>query len=116
VARAYLNQTSELRRQRGLLNNSIELHLKGNPQHGVTRSAFNAVVRMTTTVDGKQVVQSRQLIGPGGHNGKTGDLIVHFGLGDADRADEIRINWPTPDVQPTVLKNVTPGLHQVEQP
>ena len=113
VARLYLNQAAERRRARGLPANSLTLRLEGDPARGVTRSAYNAIVRLTTTVNGRTVTQSRQLMGPGGHNGKGGDLVVHFGLGDATTADEVRVEWPAADVPPTVLRNVKPGEHTV---
>jgi hypothetical protein len=83
------------------------------PGHHVTRSAFNAIVRMTAVINGQPVTQVRQLIGPGGHNGKIVDQLVHFGLGAATEAAEIRIEWSSTDVAPTVLHNVKPGLHAV---
>ncbi|HEY7120517.1 MAG TPA: ASPIC/UnbV domain-containing protein, partial [Tepidisphaeraceae bacterium] len=113
VARLYLNQTSERRRAHGVASNSIELRLVGEPNRRVTRSAFNAIVRLTTLVNGTSLTQSRQLIGPGGHNGKEGDLVVHFGLADATEAAEIRVEWPSPDVPSSILRNVKPGTYTV---
>jgi hypothetical protein len=113
VARLYLNQTIERRREQRLASNSIELRLVGDPKRHVTRSAFNAIVRLTTVVNGTSLMQSRQLIGPGGHDGKEGELIVHFGLGGASEADEIRVEWPAPDVRPSVLRNMKPGSYTI---
>jgi hypothetical protein len=113
AARLYLNHTSERRRAESLPSNSIELRLIGDPERGVTRSAFNAIVRLTTTLHGQLLTQSRQLTGPGGDNGKGGDVIVHFGLGDATEAAEIRVEWPAPNLPPSVLRNVKPGAPTV---
>ena len=114
VARLYLNQTVERRRARGLPDNSIRLRLIGDPKLGMTAGAYNAIVRLTTkSADGRTLTQTRQLFGPGGHNGKGGDLLVHFGLGDATKAEEIRIEWQTSRAQPTVLHDVSPGSHTV---
>ncbi|CAN5705533.1 hypothetical protein BH09PLA1_BH09PLA1_30060 [soil metagenome] len=106
VARVFLNQTNR--------GNSITLKLVGDPKCGVTRSAFNAIVRLTTVVNRKRTTQVRQLIGPGGHNGKAGDGVIHFGLGEASEAEEIRIDWARANVDPTVLRNVKAGAHTIE--
>jgi len=111
VARLFLNQATERRRAAGLPSNSIVLRLVGDEKRAVTRSAFNAIVRMTTSVNGTTLTQSRQLIGPGGHNGKGGDLVIHFGLAEASEADEIRIEWPSPNAPPTILRKVKPGAY-----
>ena len=108
VARVFVNQTNRA--------NSIELKLVGDPNRGVTRSAFNAIVRVTTIVNGQRITQVRQYIGAGGHNGKIADQVVHVGLGEAREADEVRVEWSGINVEPTVLRNVQPGLHVVSMP
>lgn len=69
---------------------SIVLRLEGDPGAGANRAALGAVVRATVG----EVAMQRQLIGVGGHAGKQHDLLVHFGLGDADTIDELTILWP----------------------
>ena len=59
------------------------------------------------------VTQMRQLIGIGGHGGKQHDLIVHFGLGLAVRADRVEISWPGIEVEDTVLEDVPAGTMTV---
>ncbi len=103
IARIYLNRSQ-------FKGKSIELRLVGDPTHGVSRSPFNAIVTMTTGT----TRQMRQFFGPGGHNGKGGDLILHFGLGDAAEADEITVDWPGTPQAPTVLHHVKPGFHSIK--
>lgn len=110
VARLFLNQTAE---QAG--GKSIVLHLTGDPSKGVTRDALNTIVELTTRVDGRRITQIRQLLGPSGHNGKGGDLAIHFGLGTATEAEEIRIKWPGVNVPDTILIHVKAGTHSVSQ-
>ncbi|QKK07388.1 MAG: hypothetical protein HND58_03960 [Planctomycetota bacterium] len=60
----------------------------------VARDALGATVRVTAVIRGERVTQSRQLIGIGGHQGKQMDFVVHVGLGDAERAERVEIEWP----------------------
>ena len=67
------------------------------------RAAIGAKVRLKTTIQGKIVTQLREI--SGGHGmASQNDLRAHFGLGDAAKADEVRIEWPSGQV--TELKNV----------
>jgi hypothetical protein len=96
---------------------SIVLRLVGDPQQGVAADALGAIVRLTADLDADPatpaVTQMRQLIGIGGHGGKQQDFIVHFGLGQADRAERIEIEWPGIGVENTVLEDVAPGTMTV---
>jgi hypothetical protein len=106
----FLNELAEGRK-------SLVLRLQGNSALGVATDALGAVVRLTADLDGDHstppVTQMRQLIGIGGHGGKQHDLIVHFGLGEAERAERIEVSWPGIEVQDTVLMDVPAGLIEV---
>jgi hypothetical protein len=106
----FLNEMTEGR-------GSIVLRLVGDPKQGVAADALGAIVRLTADLDADPatpaVTQMRQLIGIGGHGGKQQDFIVHFGLGQADRAERIEIEWPGIGVENTVLEDVTPGTMTV---
>lgn len=97
---------------------SLVLRLVGDPEQGVASDALGAIVRVTADLDGDpttpSVTQMRQLIGIGGHGGKQQDFVVHFGLGQAERAEQIEIVWPGIGVEDTVLENVAPGTLTVE--
>ena len=58
--------------------------------HTSNRSAIGARVRVT--IDGR--VQTQEVRGGGSYYAQN-DLRVHFGLGDAVRADRIDVRWPT---------------------
>lgn len=107
----FLNELTEGR-------GSIVLRLVGDPDQGVASDALGSVVRLTADLDGDPatpaVTQMRQLIGIGGHGGKQHDFIVHFGLGEADAADRITIEWPGIGVEDTVLEDVAPGTMTVK--
>jgi hypothetical protein len=68
---------------------SVTIRLVGD---GVTtnRNAIGAIV--IARIGNRS--QMRQLIGPGGHAGKQHDLLIHFGLGNAEQIDELTIIWP----------------------
>lgn len=115
--RVYLNQASD----KGL-GNSLVLRLEGDPSPreaarpeekltAVSLDALGAIVRVTAVIDGERVTQSRQLIGIGGHQGKQMDFVAHFGLGGADRAERVEIEWPSRRRVVTVLDEVAAGAH-----
>lgn len=97
------------------LGSSLMLKLVGDPEAGVSRDALGAIVRVTATIDGKQVTQMRQLIGIGGHQGKQHEFIVHFGLGDAERAEVVEVTWPDARGSVTRLEDVAAGRHVIER-
>lgn len=82
-ARLFVNQSTGNRK-------SITIRLHGDGER-VNRDALGAVVRASLP-DG--TTMSRQLIGIGGHAGKQHDFIVHVGLGSADHASELVVQWP----------------------
>ncbi len=110
----YHNQTAINRKAVGKAPNGVTLTLVGDGTR-VNRDALGAIVRLTTTVAGKSITQSRQLIGIGGHAGKQHQFLIHFGLGEAAAADTITINWPG-NVPETVLTNIAPGHHTITLP
>ena len=89
----------------------IELRLRGDSEHGTNRSAVGAIVRVRVGA----VTMQRQVIGVGGHNGKEQDLLVHFGLGVASRADEITIIWPDAAGSEQRLAGVDEGRYELKQ-
>jgi hypothetical protein len=111
-ARLYLNESSNGRA-------SIILHLQGDPQQGVSSEAFGAIVRVTADTDGNpgtpEVVQSRQLLGPGGHSGKQNEAIIHVGLGAATRASKIVIAWQSHPETHTIIEGLNAGRYAISQ-
>jgi hypothetical protein len=61
------------------------------------RSAIGAKVRVNATIRGNTVWQLREITGGHGRGGQA--LVGHFGLGDAEVAKELRIEWPSGIVQ-----------------
>jgi enediyne biosynthesis protein E4 len=72
------------------------------------RSAIGAKVRVLATIRGQTCWQMREICG-GTWN--QNDLRAHFGLGDAESADTVLIEWPSGVTQ--VLKNVPANQHLV---
>jgi uncharacterized protein YodC (DUF2158 family) len=111
-ARLYLNESSQGRR-------SLILHLIGDKKKGVSSSAIGAIVRVTADTDGDsntpESVQSRQLLGAGGHSGKQNETIIHVGLGAATYATKVQIQWPGDNQTPTELGNLRPGRYIISQ-
>jgi hypothetical protein len=76
-------------------------HNNGNTNHwfllklvGTTsnRAAIGAKVRLQATIFGRNHWQMREI---GGANRSQNDLRAHFGLGDATKADVVRVEWPS---------------------
>ena len=121
----YLNQTVERRGERvknslelkGIITNSLTLKLLGDHAKGCARDALGAIVRVTADTDGDPAtpptIQSRQLIGIGGHAGKQMEFLVHVGLGEATTADRVEVLWPDRHATVTVLDGVEAGRHEV---
>jgi len=111
-ARLFLNHSPESRK-------SLMLDLVGDPAAGTAREAYGAIVRLHADLDNDpetpDVVQSRQVLGPGGHAGKQHALTLHFGLGQADEASRVEILWPGRKDQPQVLQQVAAGRYTVAQ-
>ena len=102
-----LNAPLELWWNRSPARHWLELRLTGRASN---RSAIGAEVRCTA--EGR--VQVRTVSGSMGY-ASTSDLTVHFGLGDASRA-EIEIRWPSGIVQHLGTVEVNQRLQITEPP
>jgi hypothetical protein len=72
------------------------------------RSAIGAKVRVKATIRGETFWQMREI---SGGTWSQNDLRAHFGLGDAESAETVLIEWPSGVTQ--VLKNVAANQHLV---
>ena len=89
VLRNY-RQPAQVLRNRGGTGHWIELQLVG------TRSNRDAVgARVTVTAGGKR--QTRE-VGAGSAYLSASSLVQHFGLGAAERVEEVEIAWPSGEV------------------
>jgi len=91
----------------GNANHWLEVKLIGQASN---RSGVGARIRVQASIGGQPVTQLRQITASGlgaGHG-----RIAHFGLGDATKADIVRVEWPSGIVQE--LTDVPAG--QAEQP
>ncbi|MBL8757097.1 MAG: VCBS repeat-containing protein [Phycisphaerae bacterium] len=119
--RVFLNQEVERRAAAGRGPGSVVLKLIGADAEGpagvsrCNRDALGAVVKVTATVNGREVTQMRQLVGIGGCGGKQHEFIVHVGLGDAERAERVEVMWPAPGGGATVMKGVEAGRREVRR-
>ena len=74
--------------------NSLRVRLQG---HRSNAAGIGAKVRIRTTVDGKEVWQLRMV---GGFDSMgSQELIAHFGVGSANVAETVRVEWPSGQVQ-----------------
>ena len=71
---------------------------------GTTSNHDGIGARVELTADGRTQIRE---ITAGASNSSQNMLPVHFGLGDADKADELIIRWPSGAVQ--TLKDVAPN-------
>jgi enediyne biosynthesis protein E4 len=78
----------------GSTNAWLEVKLVGTVAN---RSAIGAKVRVQATIGGKTFWQMREINNGGGWNIQP--LVAHFGLGDATKAQTLRIEWPSGTVQ-----------------
>ena len=92
-------------------NGWLKLRLVGTDSD---RTAIGAQVRATATIGGIEQTQFREVSTQNTFNGHH-DLIVHFGLGDADAVTTLEITWPSgtvdtfEDVPRDVYFEVTEG-------
>jgi hypothetical protein len=84
-----------LYRNAGNANNWANFRLVGTVSN---RSAIGAKVRVKATIGEKTFWQLREISGGSGH-GCQNDLRANFGLGGANSADIVRIEWPSGAVQ-----------------
>ena len=83
----YLNDGNE--------NNWINISCEGTLSN---RSAIGTRVRVKAIIDGKTVWMTREISQENGIHACNGPRL-HFGLGDAERAEEIIIRWPNGDIE-----------------
>ena len=86
-----LNEPVCIYRNDGPKGNAIEVGLLGTASN---RFGLGSTVRIKTA-QGEQV---RQLYSGGGFKAED-DLLIHFGLGTAQRVDELKVEWPSGIVQ-----------------
>ena len=91
-----------LYRNNGNSNGWLKLRLVGTASN---RMGIGAKVRVKATYTGQERWQRRDISGASFNNGN--QLYAHFGLGDATRVDEVKIEWPSGTVQS--LTNVAPN-------
>jgi len=78
----------------GNANRWLKVKLEGTVSN---RAAIGAKVRVRAALGGTTMWQLRE-VGVG-HSGSGAILLPHFGLRDADKADVVRIEWPSGIVQ-----------------
>jgi hypothetical protein len=88
-------------RNLGNTNHWIKIRLIGSASN---RDAFGAKVRVLASIRGQNIWQMRE-ISSGAYC--QDDPRPNFGLGDATKVDEVRIEWPSGIVQ--TMTNMTPG-------
>ncbi|MEO1438012.1 MAG: CRTAC1 family protein, partial [Bacteroidota bacterium] len=94
---------------RGNAPNALLLNVSENNNRGVlikligthsNRSAIGARLKLTATINGQTLVQSRQVTAlSGGGVGGQSPLAQHFGLGDASSIQSLEVHWPSGQVQ-----------------
>lgn len=96
----------QLLQNNNLNSNSVRLKLLGN------KSNRDAIGSEVTAINQKGLKQTKQVIANNGTS--QSEMTVHFGLNDSKIMKEISIRWPS-GVK-TILKDVKPGLMQIEEP
>ncbi len=95
---------------------SLLISIKGDVSRGVNIHGIGAIVRVTAIIDGKEVTQARQLMSVAGRGGKQDELCVHFGLGDAEKAERVEITLPDAAATKIELRDVPAGRHEITLP
>ncbi|AEE52065.1 CRTAC1 family protein [Haliscomenobacter hydrossis] len=75
----------------GNANHWLKIRLQGVASN---RAAIGAKIRVKTKINGKSVWQMRELSAQTGYAGQS-SLTTHFGLGTAQRIDELIVEWPS---------------------
>ncbi|MDQ7779394.1 MAG: CRTAC1 family protein, partial [Planctomycetota bacterium] len=86
----------------GTRNNWLAVTLTGNGKGGANRDAIGARVWVTT---GK-LRQMREVLSSLGHCGHRDSLVLHFGLGKAEKVDLIEVQWPNASRTKQTFKDV----------
>jgi hypothetical protein len=98
VARGNYNTSREnaLFHNNGNDNSWIKVRLVGS---GSARCGIGAKVRVLAHIGGDDIWQLREISGGSGTGGSQNGLIAHFGLGNADMVETLRIEWPSGAIQ-----------------
>lgn len=75
----------------GNSNSWIEITCEGTHSG---KSAYGAHINAISTINGKRVIQTREITPVTGHNTTFPSSRIHFGLGDATMVDTLLIRWP----------------------
>jgi len=94
-------------------NHWLKLSLTGTESNA---SAIGAIVRIKATIGGEETWQMRQVSAGGETAWIQHDMRPNFGLGDAELADIVRIEWPSGTVQELTNIAVDQILEVVEPP
>jgi hypothetical protein len=89
------SQTCLLYHNNGNTNGWLKVRCVGGASN---RSGIGAKVRVRATIGGVSRWQMREISGGGGF-GSQGQLVAHFGLGDATSVETVRVEWPSGIVQ-----------------
>ncbi|MBI3240073.1 MAG: CRTAC1 family protein, partial [Flavobacteriia bacterium] len=82
---------------------SVLYHNLGNNNHWLeikcvgilsNKSAIGTRVKVKSKINGNSVWQMREISSQSGYNGQN-MLTTHFGLGDASKADTVKVIWPS---------------------
>lgn len=87
-------------------SNSVRIKLLGN------KSNRDAIGSEILAISDKGIKQTKQVIANNGTS--QSEMTIHFGLNDSKIMKEISIRWPSG--LRTILKDVKPGLMQIEEP
>jgi hypothetical protein len=111
VANWHGSRPNFLYRNNGNSNHWLKVRCIGTASN---RSGVGAKVWVTTTVSGREERQLREISGGTGF-GQT-SLLAHFGLGQADLVDNVRIEWPSGTIQDLARPAVDQTLTVLEPP
>lgn len=105
-------------------NKWISITCKGT---STNRSAIGTKVRVKATINGNSVWQLQEVDGQSGYCGQ--NLMLHFGLGNSNVIDSIKVEWPaggdqyftnvTVNQSVTIIENgtlISVGENTIEQP
>ncbi len=84
-------QPNSLYHNNGNGNHWMQIKLEGTISN---RSAIGTIVRCLATINGNPVSQMREVTAQSGYCSQN-SLVVHFGLADATRIDNLEVTWPS---------------------
>lgn len=95
----------------GATNRWLQVRLVGTVSN---RQGIGAKVRVMAGIRGSSVTQMRQIGGEDGWGRQ--EAVAHFGLGDATKADTVRVEWPSGRVSVLTAVGVDQMLTIQEEP